>query len=526
MKEKKAVKGTIETKKSSLTFKNLYLAYLMFLIVAVIAALMYVNGLLHRYEDMLPEQRVEEAVQQLIAEAGEEDFWKKYVMPDIKVGKFEEHLNVQEIYLGMYAEGDITYKQQNIAHAEDELYYVVENNGVALAEVKLKATGPTETKLAVLSVREWQVASVEPMLNPVEYTLTVPVDFGVKVNGITLTDADGVNSKENEITYTIKDIYLEPVFAITDKSGAEVSYHILNHQVLAEFYHYTLTLPAMLTVKLNGAECQGTAAGDNLMRYDICVLEKPEIEISDFYGNVCSYQGGDELPLTYATITVEEGHTVTVADQPVPENCVTTYANTEYGQLRDYVENLPQICVYDIAMLAENAELSVVDKEGKMLRLENGQTEYDFLAYTDAASALPEEIAAEIDVLEVAKNWSLFMSKDFPIAQIKEYLLADSYQYKMAVKYASSIDITFTSAHTLGNPAFTDISVTNYKSITENCFSIDISFVKHMILKNGNKVDDTMNDRFYFVKYDDTNDKVDNPAWKLVSMKEIVSNGK
>jgi co-chaperonin GroES (HSP10) len=46
-----------------------------------------------------------------------------------------------------------------------------------------------------------------------------------------------------------------------------------------------------------------------------------------------------------------------------------------------------------------------------------------------------------------------------------------------------------------------------------------------MVLRTGVSVDDSMNDRFYFAKYDDTNDKVDNPTWKIVSMKEIVNNG-
>ena len=35
-------------------------------------------------------------------------------------------------------------------------------------------------------------------------------------------------------------------------------------------------------------------------------------------------------------------------------------------------------------------------------------------------------------------------------------------------------------------------------------------------------VDDPMNDRFYFVRYDDTDNGLDDPAWKLASMKEIV----
>ena len=116
------------------------------------------------------------------------------------------------------------------------------------------------------------------------------------------------------------------------------------------------------------------------------------------------------------------------------------------------------------------------------------------------------------------------MSNDLAFAKVKQHLIADSYQYEVAVQYATGEDITFTSAHTLGNPAFTQEEVTNFVWITDDCFSVDISFVKHMILKTGTGVDDYMNDRFYFVKYDDTEDDIDNPTWKIASMKEIVNN--
>ena len=135
---------------------------------------------------------------------------------------------------------------------------------------------------------------------------------------------------------------------------------------------------------------------------------------------------------------------------------------------------------------------------------------------------VPEEVSAEVDVLKVAQIWSLFMSQDASFKQLEKYLIPDSYQYDVVKKYATGVDITFTSAHTLANPAFTDASVTNFSWITEECFSVDISFVKHMIVGSGKRVDDLMNDRFYFVKYDATNDGIDNGAWKIASMKEIV----
>ena len=47
-----------------------------------------------------------------------------------------------------------------------------------------------------------------------------------------------------------------------------------------------------------------------------------------------------------------------------------------------------------------------------------------------------------------------------------------------------------------------------------------------MYLNSNQQMDDSMNERCYFVKHDSTNDYVDNPTWKLVGMKEIVNDGK
>lgn len=114
------------------------------------------------------------------------------------------------------------------------------------------------------------------------------------------------------------------------------------------------------------------------------------------------------------------------------------------------------------------------------------------------------------------------MSNDLPFSQISSMLLQDSYQYDVAKKYATGVDITFTSAHTLKNPPFTEEKVTNYVRISPNCFSVDISFVKHMSVGAGKAVDDAMNDRFYYVRVDDEN----GGKWKLAGMKEIVEDEK
>jgi hypothetical protein len=129
--------------------------------------------------------------------------------------------------------------------------------------------------------------------------------------------------------------------------------------------------------------------------------------------------------------------------------------------------------------------------------------------------------------LDNIRYYCLVMSEDYirnHFDDIKSYIVKDSYQYQVTKKYANSVDRRFFSSHTLLDPTFTDEKVSNFTWITENCFCVDISFVKHMALKSGRKVDDAMNDRFYFVKWDDSEDEIDNPTWKIVSMKEIVGN--
>lgn len=513
-------------KKIKLSFKKVYLIYLSVLVVAMIASLIYVNVLLHQYEDLRPERRMQQAMEMLAEDAASGNFFEKYTLPEIHTGKFEEKIDVKKEYLALYALENMSFSLKNGTHEEDELIYVVENAGTTLAEVKLKATGPGVTKLAVLNVREWQIEEIKPVLEPVDYTISVPVDFRVCVNDVVLTAGDGVVSDEKKITYTAQGVYLKPDWDIKDQNGKEVSYTVDKNKVLAEFCDYTLTLPETLTVQVNGSPFAGEAQGNNRVCYTIRMPEKPEVVISDCYGNSIRYEGEKEIPLTYMTILADSRYSVTVEGESVAKEAVSVSENKEYEQLKNYVENMPQVSEIDVAILKKDAEILVADEAGNPVSFEPGDVLYDFTDRKNTLEEVPDEVSTEIDILEIAQAWSLFMSNDKLFAELEAYLIADSYQYNVAKQYATGVDITFTSAHTLANPAFTDASVTNFVWITDQCFSVDVSFVKHMIVGKGKRVDDPMNDRFYFVKYDDTEDGIDNATWKIASMKEIVNNDK
>ena len=511
-------------KKKGKAFKIIYIVYLLLIIAAAVAALLYVRNTLLEYEALRPEVCVTAAMEQLEKDAADADFFTKYGLGEVSPGPFEAHLDVEEEYRKLFSMGEMEFSQKSVSGKEDEQLYRIENGGRTLAEVRLKAVGEPFTKLVVLNSRKWEIEEITPMWEAQDYILTLPVDFYVSANGIELRTEDGAAGEGNQITYTLKGLYKEPAFDIKNHLGEDVSFAVKKGKVLAEFYDYKLMLPATLSVTVDGNTFAGEKQTDGRMLYYIRTLEKPQVCIMDVFGNSISYEAGASLPLTQYTFTVDSRYSLTYAGENIPEAVVTYSENPEYVALKEYVPELPQIATYDIAILEENAEVVVADEQGNVLSYDTEQREHDFVRGRKGADELPAEIADKLDVLKIAQSWSLFMSNDLPFAEVKGYLLKDSYQYEVARKYATGVDIKFTSSHTLRDPAFTGERVGNFKWISDDCFSVDISFVKHMLLRTGKQVDDAMNDRFYFVRYDDTEDGVDNPAWKIVSMKEIVGN--
>ena len=510
-------------KSKKLTFKTVYFIYLGVLVILVALASLYVSRLLKKYEDTRPEKYVEAAIDELAEKAASGTLWQTYFLPEFTTGEYEAGLDVEAEYVARLLEGETEYTVKNGDYPEDELYYIVTCDGAPLAEVKLKAKGPAVTKLAILSYREWNVEYTKPMVEKSDYTLLVPEDFSVKVNQLALDLEDGEANGKGEVEYTIQGVYFAPEFDIKDAMGEQVSYSIMDNRVVAQYYYYNLVLPDTLTVKVNGQTVDGVVRENHMVYYEIKELLKPEVVVSDLYGNEVSYEGGKDIPLTHRLISTENGYEVKVMGEKVPEDAVFVQENSEYEPLKDYVSDLPEMTLYNIAVLKENAEVSVTDKEGAETVLDGDKTDYSFTAQDKYLKTVPDEVSDEVDVLALAQKWSLFMSADLTFQDMSRYLIKDSYQYEVAVKYATGVDIKFISGHGLANPAFTDESVTNFVWISDNCFSVDISFVKHMILNVGSRVDDPMNDRFYFVKYDDTDDGVSNPMWKIASMKEIVN---
>ena len=498
-------------------FKWSFLAFAGVMVVLIIASIFGMRGLLKEYEADQPEYQAKTAITSLASDAKDASgFWSKYKLPDIESNDFEKNVDIKAEFLKLFNEDDMTFAVKNGSYGEDEMRYTIRNGSMDLAEVTLKAVGEPKTKLFVFTSRDWNIENIDIIFAKNDYTIQLPDHFTLSANGIAIPKDDGTATDSGNIKYVVEGVYIAPKFEIADNEGNKVSYVIKNNKVLPEYYDYTLVIPHTLSVTVNGSASEGTKRDDGLILHKLVFLEKPEVKVSDLYGNTVEYNG-KTLPLTYMKITVPETYSVKCNDSDIPQKAVSKTDNPEFEFVIGLVDGLPQNCEYNVAILDAKAEISITDDDGNAVEFDKSKKTLDLTVATPLES-VPESVSSKVDVLKNAQNWSLFMSNDYSFANISKLLLPDSKQYKVAKEYSTSVDRTFFSGHSLLNPAFTDCKVENFVWITDDCFSVDISFVKHMRLtRTGALVDDPMNDRFYFVKH--------NNQWLIAAMKEVNVNG-
>lgn len=216
------------------------------------------------------------------------------------------------------------------------------------------------------------------------------------------------------------------------------------------------------------------------------------------------------------------------------EQIVEKVQNEGLTQISNYVE-IPYIVKYEVANLLKSPDVKILDENGNEVDYaEEGNTISKELNFITAATEeeAKSHIKGEIDILEVAKDWSLYLTDDLDgrlhgYYNISQYLIDDSAIEKFAYSWATGVDITFVSSHTLLNPTFTDEKISNFEIYNENAFSCEVYLQKNLKLKSGGKViEDKMNERMYFAYYDETDDGKDNPTWKLVNMQSVTDNSK
>lgn len=512
------------------TFPFVYFIYVCLLLFAFLISVIYVNSVIKEYEETHPDALIEKCIKIMQRDAEDGTLLEKVVFPEDTSDRFESGDIIKDRYADLIRSEEIKYSKTDEDVEKGTRTYNIHVYGINIAEIELKLIRKELKMMDFISIEEYEVTKVKPLFTKNDYTLKVPTGFIVNVNGTMLTSDDGAVSDVAYTNYTVSGLYLPPELEISNAAGKIAEYTIKNGKItadLSEFevkeYSYTLTLPSTLEVKVNGEVSDGELLSDGRIKHEIKTYSKPDVKISDAFGNTVKYEGGDSIPLTYKTVTAFDSFTVKVDGENIPSELVTDVSSDEFDSLAPFVESLPVLKKYDIAILKSDAEILITDSNNNEIAA-NPESDNIVLSDIVGLDSIPEDIASEVDVLTIAESWSLFMSNDLSFNELTRYLIPGSFQYDVANKYNSSIDKTFMSVHTLLDPPFRDEKVTNFVKVSDYSFSVDISFAKYMLLSGGIEQVDEMNDRFYFVKYSASGTPDVDGQWKLVGMKEVVNN--
>ncbi len=507
-------------------FGTFYFIYVLILALAITGLSFYVRSILKEFEAAQPEVTAEKGREQLLQEAVQTGFFEKYGFDKAEYGRFESGIeNPARTFTGLLGSEETAVVRSNQPHEETEQYFDIQYKGFTLGRIKLRAVGDMITKLGIFSYRNWELEKVEPVFAPTDYSLSLPKSFTASLNGVEIGETELKSSTGNSNNYELKGLYFYPEdLQISSPEGEKVTSKVKGGRITADVYNYSLTLPSALDLTLNGAPFQGEALQSGMVRYDVVSIQKPELVISDHYGNTINYEGGTKLPMTFADIVVPQTYSVSVDGRGPAAADVLLSENPEISSFRDFAKDVPMLTSYKIAILKDDAAIEIKDGSGSPVELEPGLHSYD-LSASKGTDEIPADISSSVDVLEVAHNWSLFLTQDLSFAKLSPSLLNGSSHYSFAKTYSTSIDRAFTSKHVLKNPVFTNDSVRNFRRLSDTVFSVDISFEMNMHLANGLDVANPINDRFYFVYADDTNNGKNDPAWKWAAMIEILAEG-
>lgn len=220
--------------------------------------------------------------------------------------------------------------------------------------------------------------------------------------------------------------------------------------------------------------------------------------------------------MKYYDVIIPSNYVLYVDDKKVSDTKLKEkYENLDYMYVSDA---MPYIAKYEINNLVNEAKIKVLNEYGEEVKLNEKQFEYtldkNYLSF-DSYDEAKKYLSSEIDIWEFAHNWSLYLTKDlkgvsYGFNTLRPYFIEGTQMYQRAYNWAHSIDITFTSKHTLKNPTFTNEVLNNFKVYSKDAFSCEISLEKNMVVAGKDQVD-KMHDTLYFVKY--------NGEWKVVNIK-------
>ena len=194
------------------------------------------------------------------------------------------------------------------------------------------------------------------------------------------------------------------------------------------------------------------------------------------------------------------------------------YAELDFMYYKDL---MPVLSTYHIDNLSSEAKITVkdfLDKEVELTIKDNVYKVKDTIYKVDSLDNVKKYINDIPDVLDIAKNWSKYLSKDLTGPYygftniISKYVIDGTMMYERAYKWSRNIDITFISKHILKDPAFSNESIKNCTVYDSDSFSCEVYLEKNMLVGTARTPQtDVMHDYLYFLRV--------NNEWKLMNIK-------
>ncbi len=219
-------------------FPVFLLGYFIFLVVLTgfwAYVLRYVRDSLVTYEASQPERIMENFVREL-----EEGKVEDLIIFPVAQNRFEDMDIVQNRYMSYLAGQNISYEKAPGSYDVQKPVYNIYAGDRKVASVALREVS-SEPLMFILAVQEWEIVSVEPVLDTGEKNLLihVPDSCTVQINGITADERELTGNKwdmeEFEyaaeyvsvpylVEYEISNLFEAPEVVIRDSYGQEMEY--------------------------------------------------------------------------------------------------------------------------------------------------------------------------------------------------------------------------------------------------------------------------------------------------------------
>ncbi len=494
-------------------WKKTWKPYVIFtgvLVVLTVAALIYVGSLVSEYSAAQPEEVVKNVISEIREKlaAGEAS---EYLALEKSASAYEVDnvAGYTDAYLKKLDNTVLSFSLDTGAGEGLEKVYTLFANGEKFAKVELSGSNQ-RSKLFFFSMADWEVSELYsiPFGGGIgDMKIYLPEGIKCTVNGKELRSED-LSEKENGIpVYLIKNLEKTPEIAFTRENGSPLSHTLTGTVVTPAVYNYNLSLPAEISLALDGVTQNGTKTESGYLNYQIASMTKPNVVLSDLFGNTHSYEGGDP-PLSRFNVQLPDSFTLKVADYEFAKESGERSENPDEKELAKYTSGieLHDLISYKVFSLAKNAKVEITDNLGKVSEYMLSENSL-IITGESGESEMPEELKKKIDPMLFAERWSRFLTNDLGATKregfniISGYFTRDSAYYKEALGWISNIDSTFTSAHL--DPTFSEKQIRDFIKYNDNCFSVRVSLVKSMYLtRTGETVLDPLDLIVYFANYE------------------------